>query len=405
MSYQLVVVEGTDVGTSIEIEDGASLTIGRNESCSTRLSDGTVSRVHCEIQRAGEIVTIKDLKSSSGTHVNGSAIEQVRLSSGSMIQLGDTKMRFVAPETDGETTMNTARQVSSAAKPFEELVGSTINTYRLDSIVGIGVSSAVFKAHDEKKDRVAAVKILAPAFAYSEEKRMRFVRAMKTMLPIRDPHIVKLYNAGISGPYCWAAMEFIDGENLAQLISRLGIDGMLDWKKVWQVAMNIGMALQTGFEQKIVHRNVTPTNILRRNSDGVCLLTDFMLAKALEGQNAQQVTQPGQIIGDVSYLAPERTTSEGVVDTRSDIYGLGATCYALLTGRPPATGATLPETIERIRNVKPENPKKYQYSVNEMFADVVMRMIEKNPSDRQQSPSEVITELTRIGKYNNLQTA
>lgn len=405
MSYQLVVVEGTDVGTSIEINDGASITIGRNESCDTRLSDGTVSRVHCEVQRSGDIVTLKDLKSSSGTRVNGSPIEQVRLGSGCMIQLGDTKMRYVAPESDGETTMATAAPSPVVAKPLEELVGTTINTYRLDSIIGIGVSGAVFKAFDEKKQRVAAVKILSPAYAYSEEKRMRFVRAMKTMLPIRDPHIVRLYNAGISGPYCWAAMEFIEGENLSQLISHLGIEGMLDWKKVWQVAMNISMALQTGYEQKIVHRNVTPTNILRRRDDGECFLADYMLAKAVEGQNAQQVTQPGQIIGDVSYLAPERTTADGVVDTRSDIYGLGATCYALLTGKPPASGTTLPETIERIRTVKPENPKKFQFSVNEMFADVVMKMLEKNPSDRQQSPSEVISELTRIGKFNNLQTA
>ena len=86
----------------------------------------------------------------------------------------------------------------------------------------------------------------------------------------------------------------------------------------------------------MVHRNVTPTNILRRTSDEVCLLGDFMLAKAIEGKLAQQVTQPGQIVGDVPYLAPERTLPDGEVDTRSDIYGLGATCYALLTGKAPA---------------------------------------------------------------------
>ncbi len=400
MSYQLVVVEGQDAGRTFSIEDGNQITIGRGEKSDTRLDDATVSRVHCEIGRHGDIVTIKDLGSSSGTIVNGSKIDQAELTPGSLIQIGDSLLRLTLPRVDGETTM--APGANQMGRPLEKLVGTTINSYRIDEIIGRGVSGMVFKAFDTEKERTAALKILTPTFSRSEEQRNRFVRAMKTMLPIKDPHIVRLYNAGISGPYCWAAMEFIEGENLAQLIERIGIEGMLDWKKVWHVAMNIASALQAGFENKVVHRNVTPTNILRRKSDEVCLLGDFMLAKAIEGKLAQQVTSPGQIVGDVPYLAPERTMPEGDVDTRSDIYGLGATCYALLTGKAPAAGKSLPETIDNIRNKKPEKPRTYQLAVNELFQDIVMRMLEKNPSDRQQTPGELIVELERIGRFNNL---
>ena len=400
MSYQLVVVEGQDAGRTFSIEDGNQITIGRGEKSDTRLDDATVSRVHCEIGRHGDIVTIKDLGSSSGTIVNGSKIDQAELTPGSLIQIGDSLLRLTLPRVDGETTM--APGANQMGRPLEKLVGTTINSYRIDEIIGRGVSGMVFKAFDTEKERTAALKILTPTFSRSEEQRNRFVRAMKTMLPIKDPHIVRLNNAGISGPYCWAAMEFIEGENLAQLIERIGIEGMLDWKKVWHVAMNIASALQAGFENKVVHRNVTPTNILRRKSDEVCLLGDFMLAKAIEGKLAQQVTSPGQIVGDVPYLAPERTMPEGDVDTRSDIYGLGATCYALLTGKAPAAGKSLPETIDNIRNKKPEKPRTYQLAVNELFQDIVMRMLEKNPSDRQQTPGELIVELERIGRFNNL---
>jgi serine/threonine protein kinase len=225
---------------------------------------------------------------------------------------------------------------------------------------------------------------------------------MRTMLPIKDPRIVDLYNAGKNGPYCWAAMEYIDGENLSELIERTGIEGMLDWKKVWQIAVDVARALNKGYENKIIHRNVTPANILRRHSDKACLLGDFMLAKALEGTLAQQVTQPGQLLGDIPYMAPERTRANMEVDTRSDLYGLGATCYALLTGRPAVSGDSLVEMLSNVRNETPRAPKSYQLAINDLFEGIVMQLLEKNPDNRLQTPSDLIKELVRIGRYQSL---
>ena len=90
------------------------------------------------------------------------------------------------------------------------------------------------------------------------------------------------------------------------------------------------------------------------------------------------------------------------IDTRSDIYGLGATCYALLTGRPPISGGNMMEMLKNVRDEVPEPPKKYQLSVNEMFQDLVMTMISKDPQDRYEDPSTLIAELLRIGRFNNL---
>ena len=168
------------------------------------------------------------------------------------------------------------------------------------------------------------------------------------------------------------------------------------------MAVDIAVALKAGYEHQIIHRNVTPKNILRRASDEACLLGDFMLAKALQGSLALQVTQPGQLLGEIPYMAPERTRPDAEVDTRSDMYGLGATCYALLTGRPPATGDSMPAVVQAVRETVPDNPRKFQMSVDENFADVVMRMIEKDPASRYQNPDELLTALLRIGKFNNL---
>lgn len=401
MSYRLVILSGPDKGRTIRVEPGASKLVGRGEAATARLSDPAVSRVHFELAVADESVFLTDKGSSSGTYVNGSKVEAMEVKSGSQIQVGDTVMRLENEMPTGNTTMAAA---PIAAVPLPKLVGQTLGSYVLQKIVGVGSSGMIFKGLDEENNRVAAVKVLSPQFTSTDEQRMRFVRAMKTMLPVKDDHIVNLYNAGKTGPYCWAAMEFIEGENLAELIERTGIEGMLDWTKVWRVAFDIARALKTGFEHQIIHRNVTPKNILRRKSDESCLLGDFMLAKALQGTLAQQVTQPGQILGEISYLAPERTRADAEVDTRSDIYGLGATCYALLTGHSPAGGDSMPEIIKNVRETVPEKPKVYQLAVNEIFQDVVMKMIAKDPAQRYQTPTELLKELMRIGKFNNLNT-
>lgn len=399
MSFRLVILSGPDTGRTIRIESGTSQLIGRGEASTARLSDPAVSRVHFELSVSDQGVFLTDKGSSSGTYVNGTKVDAMEIKSGCQIQVGDTVMRVESEIATGETTMAAAPPTTMS---LPKLVGHKLGSYTLDEIIGVGNSGMIFKATNPENDRVAALKVLSPQFTSTDEQRMRFVRAMKTMLPVKDDHIIKLYNAGKTGPYCWAAMEFVEGENLAELIERIGIEGMLDWTKVWRVAVDIAMALKTGYEHQIIHRNVTPKNILRRKSDEACLLGDFMLAKALQGTLAQQVTQPGQILGEIPYLAPERTRADAEVDTRSDMYGLGATCYALLTGRAPAGGDSMPEMIKNVRETTPEKPKTFQLAVNEMFQDVVMKMIAKDPAHRYQNPNELLKELLRIGKFNNL---
>ena len=401
MKISLTVTSGPDAGKSLEIEQGQSFVIGRGDQVDFQIQDPAVSRVHFEVSNEGDSLLVADRGSSSGTFVDGTKIETFNAAIGSTVQAGDSKIKV---SVVGEATMGPGSAAAPAeeAKPLSAMVGESMGPYKLLEIIGKGASGVVFKARDDENDRTSALKILSPTFTSTDEERQRFVRAMKTMLPIRSPRIVRLYNAGKSGPYCWAAMEYVEGENLSDLIEKIGIEGMLDWKKVWRVAVDIAQALNTGYENKIVHRNVTPKNILRRESDQACLLGDFMLAKALEGTLAMDVTQPGRILGELNYLAPERTRGEADIDTRSDLYGLGATCYALLTGKPPVSGTSMVEIIKNVREEQPEQPKKFQLSVNELFQDLVMTLIAKEPADRIETPAKLISELLRIGKFNGL---
>lgn len=397
MKMRIDIVGGPQTGDSFEIDAGKTLLIGRGQKSDTKIEDPSISRIHCELAHHGDTIAIADRGSSSGTLVNGSKVETAIVELGTEIRIGDTVLKISNADV---ATM--APSPASSLQPVAEMVGEKLGPYELLEIIGKGASGVVFKANDTEENTPAALKVLSPEATSNEEQRQRFVRAMKTMLPVRDERIVRLYKAGKKGAYCWAAMEYIEGENLASLIERIGIDGMLDWKEVWRVAVDIARALNAGHENKIIHRNVTPTNILRRQSDGACLLGDFMLAKALKGKLAIDVTSAGQILGDVRYLAPERTFGSSEVDTRSDLYGLGAACYALLTGRPPISGTSLTNMLKNVRDEVPKPPKSYQLSVNELFQDVIMTLLEKEPSARIETPSKLIKELLRIGKFNNL---
>jgi len=214
---------------------------------------------------------------------------------------------------------------------------------------------------------------------------------------------VEIYGAGKTGQYCWTAMEFVEGESLAQVIQRIGVAGLLDWRDAVRVAIHVARALEYAQERQIIHRNITPNNILVRSSDKLTKLADMMLAKALEGTLAETITRPGELIGDISYMSPERTKgSLAEVDGRSDVYSLGATLYALLTGRPPFVGDSLTDTVRKIRQAEPEKPKKYQLSIPDQFEGVVLKMLAKRPEDRYQTAAELLKELERVAKFQGV---
>lgn len=407
--HYLEVIAGPDQGRTFSIEEGETITLGRGQASSVQINDPRISRVHCLLAVENGQLRIMDQQSTGGTLVDSHKILDQLLSPGSVIQIGDSQLRYRLDAAGEHTTLGgnqpplSKSAPSPKVAPVQDLEGHSLGPYLLEKILAAGNSGMVFRAKDKEHNRRVAVKVLTPDVAHSEEQKERFVRAMKTMLPIQHPHIVRLLHAGKSGPYCWAAMEYIDGESMTAVIDRIGIEGMLDWREAYRVAVHIGRALAEAHERKIIHRNVTPPNILRRHADRACLLGDLMLAKALEGTNARQITRPGQLIGEAPYMSPERTMEGAAVDGRSDLYGLGATLYALLTGKPPFESDSLPELIRLVRSAEPAPPKQYQLSIADMFQDVVLRMLAKRPEDRYQNPTALLADLERVGKYHSLE--
>jgi serine/threonine protein kinase len=410
MSLQLQVFAGPDQNRTFTLQSGPDLLLGRGATCLYHLNDPRVSRGHCQVLLEGDQVTVIDNDSSSGVFVNGVRVSRQQLKLGDVIQIGGTQLRLTMGDFPldialGALEPGLAPQPANAPLALEKLAalsGQKLSHYDIGPVIGDGRSSVVFHATDNKDNRSVALKVLQPEFSKSEEERQRFVRGMKTMLPLRHPNLVQLYGAGQTGPYCWVAMEYIAGENMTQVIDRIGVAGMLDWRYAFKAALHVGRALAYAHGKQTVHRNVTPTNILLQATDKVVKLGDLMLAKALEGTLAQQITRPGQLVGDVAYMSPERTRGLADIDGRSDLYGLGATVYALLAGRPPFEGSTLIEKVTRIRQTAPERPSRYQMSIPDRFEGAVLKLLAKRPEDRYQTADDLVKELERTGNLHGV---
>ena len=396
MSAHLIITAGPDRGRSFPLRPGETFQVGRSQATATRLTDPSVSRVHCEVEWDGTRAEVINI-STAGTLLNGHPVAQAELKPGDTLRLGATEARFQLGPPEPDTVAPSHAAAPAGADPAE-LVGTTLGTFVVGDEIARGSSGVVFRARDTRDGAEVALKVLRPEFAANEEDVQRFVRAMKTVLELSHPNLVTLRKAGRTGAYCWMAMDLVEGENMTQVIRRIGVAGMLDWRYAYRVAVHIARALEYAHARSVVHRNVIPQNILLRKADKTALLGDLMLAKALEGSLARQITRPGELLGNVAYLAPERTRGAGVVDGRADLYGLGATVYALVAGRPPFAGASLPELIANIRTATPEPPKRFQMAIPDRFEGTVLKLLARRPEDRFQTATELLADLDRVGK-------
>ncbi len=446
-------------GEAIPLLQDRALVIGRGDQCDLRLDDPSVSRIHCRILVANGKVTLIDAASRWGTLVNGHKVGQCDLRPGDRVTVGDTvlQLRFdgdaahttLAPRRDmdrpngisivdenieevphGESGSHSDCDESIGNQPTrngfqsqppvftggtsevtpEMFLGTTFHRYRVLQTIAVAGSGIVFRAKDTRHGKILALKIFKPAFLADEVAAQRFERAVRIMFGQRHPNIVELYNAGRMGKYCFTASELVEGESAVDLIRRIGVAGMLDPSTVLQIAMDLCEALRFAESIKIVHRNIKPSNILiTRRDDGMsqpksqkngstrrALLNDLILARASSNSPAADLTQPGAILGEVCYMTPEQLGSGHPVDCRSDIYQLGVTLYALLTGRPPHDGGRMSETMTAILTVKPIPIQACHLATPAQFDTLVLKMLEKNPRNRFQSATDLSDALRKV---------
>lgn len=401
MTVRLFVVAGPDRGASFTLDANAPLLVGRGRTNGARLTDRRVSSVHCEVAlEAGEAV-VTDRGSTSGTFVNGARVSRQALRHGDLVRVGQTHLRL---EEDGRPDWTTDRAWPVTAPPsnvlpaarLHELSGTSLGRYDLGPVLARGRSGLTFSAIDHKHLRHVALQVLWAELAQDRDEVRRLVRAVQSLLTLRHPNLVTTYGAGRTAGYFWVTLELVQGETLAALLRRLGPGNALAWKPALDFAVQVARALVFVHYHGIVHRNITPEDVLVRSHDRVVKLSGLLTAQAREGRPANDLTRPDEAVGDVRFQSPERATGAAGLDGRTDIYGLGATLYTALTGRPPLEGKSVAETIFKVHQEAPVPPGRFQPGLPADLETAVLKMLAKRPEYRFQTAAELLAHLRGI---------
>jgi serine/threonine protein kinase len=395
MPVTLTVLAGPDEGRVFHFADGEKITVGRGFG-NVQLNDQAVSRVHCAIETAAGKAVLTDSGSRTGTRVNGKTILEHVLQNDEVVEIGRTRLRFqrTAPKPRPPAP---EPEEAPEIQELRKLRGTTLAHFEIGEALGAGTTGVVFRANDVKEGREVALKVYQPAFAKSDEDLQRFIRAVKTMLPMRHQNVVTLYGGGKAGPHCWMAMEYVAGETLEETIGRIGKGGKLDWRPALRMALDVSRGLFYIHGADIIHRSLAPSKVLFSRL-GVSKLAGLVRAKALSGELARGVTTAGSLLSDVRFLSPEQVTGAAAVDARSDIYSLGALVYALLTGRPPFDEGSTIQTAAAIVGAEPVPPRETDPNIPAALEHAVLHMLAKKPEDRYQSAAELLAELEQLPK-------
>ena len=260
------------------------------------------------------------------------------------------------------------------------------NRYEIIEKAGSGGMATVYKARDTILNRYVAVKVLRDEFTTDEEFIKRFNTEAQSAARLTHPNIVSVFDVGQEYNIYYIVMELIQGKTLKQIISE---EGALPWKWTVNIAIQICSALEMAHKNGIVHRDIKPHNIII-TEDGIAKVTDFGIAKAVSNST---ITAFGTTIGSVHYFSPEHAKG-GYTDAKSDLYSLGVVMYEMLTGRVPFDADTPVSIALKHMQEKPIEPMKINDSIPFAVNQIIMKAMQKDPSLRYQSATEMIKDLS-----------
>lgn len=273
--------------------------------------------------------------------------------------------------------------------------------YRVDQLIGRGGMGDVYRAEHRLMNRAVALKLINEQLVQHPQAVSRFRREVQAAAQLSHPNIVAAYDAEQAGGTHFLVMEFVEGTNLATIVAERG---PLSIQNACRYACQAAAGLQHAHERGMIHRDIKPHNLML-SSDGTVKILDFGLAGfvsestslgSLEpdtGVVPRSLTMAGSVMGTPDYIAPEQARDAASADIRADIYSLGCTLYFLLTGRPPFAGATAQEKLDAHTERDAPDIRAVRDDVPEELADVIRRMLAKDPNDRYQTPRDVVAAL------------
>ena len=271
----------------------------------------------------------------------------------------------------------------------QPMVGELIaDRYELEELVDHGGMSSVYRGRDRLLERNVALKLLHPHFGDDDEYVERFRREARAVAQLSHPNIVTVIDRGASDGHQFIVFEYVDGENLKQLIERTG---PLPVRRVVELGIQVADALAYAHEHGLVHRDVKPQNILV-DSAGDAKVTDFGIVRSLDVERG--VTQTGTVLGTSNHLSPEQAAGLPVTPA-SDVYSLGVVLYEALTGDVPFRGDNLVVVAMKHVTEHPPSLLEQRSDIPLRLASAVERALEKDPARRFGSMDAFANELRR----------
>jgi eukaryotic-like serine/threonine-protein kinase len=284
---------------------------------------------------------------------------------------------------------STFRTDTQATVSWNSPKGRQLGRFELIASVGMGAFGTVYKARDPQLDRTVAIKVPRAGNLADSEDLDRFLREGRSVARLRHPGIVPVHEVGLADDVPYLVSEFIEGPNLADVLTARTFPS----REAAGLVADVAVALQYAHEQGVVHRDVKPSNIVF-DADGKPHLMDFGLAKRDAGEIT--MTQDGQVLGTPAYMSPEQARGEAHrVDGRSDIYSLGVVLYHLVTAELPFRG-NVRMLLHQVLHDEPRPPRKLNDHIPRDLETICLKCLQKEPARRYVSAEDLAEDLRRF---------
>src|SRR5437588_1388238 len=273
-----------------------------------------------------------------------------------------------------------------------ELLGE-LGDYELLEEVGRGGQGVVFRARQKSLNRIVALKVISLGQWASKVHLKRFRLEAEAAARLEHPGIVPIHEVGERDGSCYFSMKFIEGGQLDEVARREPIP----IRRAVELMANVARTVHYAHEHGILHRDIKPGNILL-DTKGEAHLTDFGLARLVESESS--VTHTLDVLGTPSYMAPEQAIgNNAAVSSTTDVYGLGAVLYQLLTSQPPFAGGATYETIKLLLDTEPKKPRLLNPKIDRDLSTICLKCLDKDPERRYPSALALAEDLERWLKH------
>src|SRR2546429_2054101 len=269
--------------------------------------------------------------------------------------------------------------------------------YELLEEIGRGGQGVVYRARQKSLNRIVALKVIGLAHWATEAHVKRFRMEAEAAAHLDDPRIVPIYEIGERDGACYFSMKFIEGGQLDTITA----SEVMPLRKAAELMAKLARTVHYAHEHGILHRDIKPGNIML-DVKGEPHLTDFGLARLVESESS--VTHTLDVLGTPSYMAPEQAVgNNAAVSSVTDVYGIGAGLYQLITGQPPFAGGTTYETIKLLEDTEPRQPRQLNPKIDRDLSTICLKCLEKDPKRRYSSALALAEDLERWLKHEPIQ--